>query len=175
MAVSNPRKITMRDIVSARGSGHKIGAVTNDDVGTYMPICRLLGHATSIKISRSNYDDSELVGFIGQFKATDPLTGNVFISGVCWPPRFLSEQIAGALGVSEGPVQFAYDIGVVCVIDQATGKRDYQYQAAPVMAAVDPFEAMEAAISARENASISQRAAAAALPPPATPEKKSRK
>ena len=46
-------------------------------------------------------DKGEYLKLIGEFRAVNLISGEVFESGVCLLPNFISDRIAGALNVSE--------------------------------------------------------------------------
>jgi len=76
-------------------------------------------------------DKGEYLKLIGEFRAVNLISGEVFESGVCLLPNFISDRIAGALNVSE-QVEFALAIGAKANPGSVTG---YEFTCTPLVEA----------------------------------------
>ena len=76
-------------------------------------------------------DKGEYLKLIGEFRAVNLISGEVFESGVCLLPNFISDRIAGALNVSE-QVEFALAIGCKANPGSVTG---YEFTCTPLVEA----------------------------------------
>jgi len=75
-------------------------------------LMRVYGQANGFKVATSQYGDS--IGFIGQFKAANPETGEMYRSGKCFLPKVVENLLAGALqGENTEGVEFAFDLFAV--------------------------------------------------------------
>ncbi len=76
-------------------------------------------------------DKGEYLKLIGEFRAVNLISGEVFEAGVCLLPNFISDRIAGALQVSE-QVEFALAIGAKVNPGSVTG---YEFTCTPLVEA----------------------------------------
>lgn len=91
-------------------------------------IMRILGIANGTKVGDG--DNGPWTALIGEFKATNILTGKEFISGKCFLPGAISDLVVGQLGGDTHKVQFGFDIIIVEDIDSQAG---YHYTATPLL------------------------------------------
>jgi len=92
----------------------------------------IIGAATGVKEVQTPYGvNSKLVG---NFEATNLITGEVFVSANCFLPSVVNDLVAAQ--VAEGnPVQFAYRIGT----KPSESNVGYEYTVTPLLAA-EPLE-----------------------------------
>jgi hypothetical protein len=139
-----PRKITIKEIGAQPSKEDRAAMLLS--AALQIPLARIYGTAGAFKAGQS--DHGPFVKFIGQFKAVNLRTGEIFVASAMILPKFLEEQLHGILtgGVAQG-VEFAFEISVQGdqpgVKPSATG---YTYGAKPLMAlAENPvFAALEA-------------------------------
>lgn len=113
----------LRELHKASGKGD------NEDTpdGTSLKVCKITGRTTSAKTGQS--ENGEYTALLGEFVGLDMVTGEVFNSGKCILPNFVSETIAAALLESQA-VEFALEIGAVAKEDAATG---YEFTVRPLV------------------------------------------
>lgn len=91
-------------------------------------VMRVIGESRGYKTGNTAF--GEFVAFIGQFRATNIETGEVFDG----PNLFLPDVASGLMRAqhdnAEGPIQFAFDIGV----KPASTPHGYEYTVTPLMA-----------------------------------------
>jgi len=87
-------------------------------------------------------DKGDYIRFIGQFKATNLRTKEVYTSGACIMPKMIEESLWGVLGEGVNNVQFGFRIGVKFDKDAAT---KYTYDAVSLLpvAENDPVALLE--------------------------------
>lgn len=113
--------------------------------GVTVELMVIMGYAKSSEIKKTTFGDS--IGFHGDFKGVDVVTGEEFRSGTCYLPDVASSLLSNALDASDGAVEFGFKIGVIGVAARTPGEADkYEYRCAPMMetAENDPILALEA-------------------------------
>jgi hypothetical protein len=96
-----------------------------DKDGKRMALLDVIGIAKKFKPGSSTF--GEFVKFVGQFKATNLRTKDVYTSSACILPKMLEEQLWAVMGAGEvGDVQFAFRIG--CEYDEKQARK-YVYTA----------------------------------------------
>jgi hypothetical protein len=157
------RKITLRtvglmqsDILIALKDQEKVNLI------------KVAGVTTAAKTGQT--DKGEYTKLLGEFIAQNLLTGEVFQSGQCILPSFLSEQLAAALNASES-VEFALLIGARADKSAVTG---YVYTAQPLVNA-EPTARMSKLLTAAGIAPALPAPAAAEPEPEPAPAKVSKK
>lgn len=108
MAVGKPiRKITVKTVC-----GTPDVEVILKHEGKRMDLMDVYGVAKGMRAGSS--DMGPFVSFIGEFRAKNITTGELFVAAKCNLPKILEEQIAGAgmMGDSFNPVEFAFRIAV---------------------------------------------------------------
>jgi hypothetical protein len=122
-------------IVSKISTKKVCGKIAKPDKKTLL--MQVFGVATGTKLVPSPF--GEAMGMLGQFRATNLVTGEVFQSGVCFLPIMGLNMVAPMIAKEgvEG-VQFALLIGVV----PAENAFGYEYYVEPIMQASesDPLE-----------------------------------
>lgn len=97
------RKITVKTVSGGKPSIEAILA----SPGKTLPLMDIYGVATSMKPGATDY--GPYVKFLGQFEGINLATGEVFTAPALLLPKFLEEQLAGALGASANAnAQFAF-------------------------------------------------------------------
>lgn len=144
------RRITLRT-VGLMQSDILIALKDQEKVG----LLKVAGVTTEAKTGQT--DKGEYTRLLGEFIAQNLLTGEVFQSGQCILPSFLSEQLAAALKASDS-VEFALLIGARADKTSVTG---YVYTAQPLVNA-EP--------TARMSKLLTAAGIAPALPAPAPAE-----
>ena len=125
------KKITLRTVFG--GKGDVLETVMKDKQKEHM-LMRVHGFANGIREAESREvgQDGEKIkskGLVGEFEATNLVTGEAFFSPVCWLPQMAVDLVAGQLGEEDARVGFAYDIGVVYSEASATS---YEYTVRPL-------------------------------------------
>jgi hypothetical protein len=130
--VSLVNKITVKDVC-----GGKVPRITEET-----PLMRVIGFAQGLKTGESTF--GEWVALLGQFKATNLMTGEIYSSAKCILPDIAQEGIVAALQSGAAKtVEFALDI-IAIPAETPTG---YQYVAQPLLDNnSDALEALEARI-----------------------------
>lgn len=122
-------------IVSKISAKKVCGKIAKPDNKT--PLMQVFGIATGAKTGESSF--GEYMSLLGQFRATNLATGEVYQSGVCFLPNMGVNMVAPMIAKEgvEG-VQFALFIGVV----PAENAFGYEYYVEPIMQASesDPLE-----------------------------------
>lgn len=95
-------------------------------------LMRVYGSAQDTKTVTTQFGDG--VGFTGNFRAVNLITGEEFASNVLWVPDVLTLLIKAALADAE-QVEFAFDIGVKANPDVAIG---YEYVTASLVESREP-------------------------------------
>lgn len=127
------KKISVKTVVGSMKSVLAAGA----DGGGLM---RVIGRVTSVKSGESTY--GKWTGLLGQFEATNLLSGEVFESSVCLLPDVILNKILVALEDVD-TLDFAADIGFRRTDDARDGGSGYEYYATPLMDdASDPLEGL---------------------------------
>ena len=146
------RRITVRDVVG-KAYMSELAQHLSKAPGKKMGLMRVIGVANRAKPGST--DKGDYVRFIGRFKATNLLTGEIFQSSQCILPNFIGEQIhaamtaGGAAGLAglEAQVesQFAFDIGASHEPSSVTG---YMYTVASLIppSQTDALAMLEASI-----------------------------
>jgi hypothetical protein len=127
-------------------------------------VMRVIGESRGYKTGNTAF--GEFVSFTGQFRATNMETGEVFDG----PNLFLPDVATGLMRAqhdnSDGPIQFAFDIGV----KPADTPHGYEYTVTPLMAPSesDPLAVLSAKLLASAPALVFSKApAASAIAAPA--------
>ena len=112
------RRITVRDVVGKAYMGDLASHLAKAS-GKKLGLMRVIGVANRAKPGST--DKGDYVRFIGRFKATSLITGEIYQSSQCILPNFIGEQIhaamtaGGAAGLAgleaQAESQFAFDIG----------------------------------------------------------------
>ena len=132
-------------------------------------LLKVAGVTTDAKTGQT--EKGEYTKLLGEFIAQNLITGEVFQSGQCILPSFLSEQLAAALKASES-VEFALLIGARADKSAVTG---YVYTAQPLVNA-EPTARMSKLLTAAGIAPALPAPEPAPEPAPATtPAKGSKK
>lgn len=114
-----------------------------------MPLLAVMGIASDFKAGQNETTGTPYVKLLGQFKAVNHDTGEMFISGACILPGAASDLIYGALAglkVEGGSVEFALRIGVR-FDDTAVTKYVYVVEQVYSPEKADPLTALEARVS----------------------------
>lgn len=130
--------------------------------GIKQDVMRVFGQCDKIKLGNTQY--GETVEFIGNFEATDILTGEIYRGSRLFLPPVLTDMLrAEVVAAGETGVQFAFDIG----IDSANNAHGYQYTITPLTApsVSDPLAQMKAALLANAPALPSPKAVEALAAP----------
>lgn len=143
-----PRKITLKEIGAQPSKEDRAAMLL--DASKKLVLARIFGIAGACKPGTS--DHGPFVKFIGQFKAVNMRTGEIFVSSTMILPKFIEEQLHGVLtaGVSQSGVEFAWEIYAQGdkpgAKPSATG---YTYGAQPLMGFAEnsALAALEAKIS----------------------------
>lgn len=109
----------------------------------FADLVKIVGVTSSYKVGQT--DKGEFIKLSGTFNAINMQTGELFNSGECLLPNFISENIAEALKNSS-EVEFALQIGVKADATSVTG---YQYTVKPLIDA-KPSEKLLALMHAAE-------------------------
>lgn len=130
--------------------------------GIKQDVMRVFGQCDKIKLGNTQY--GETVEFLGNFEATNILTGEVYRGSRLFLPPVLTDMLrAEVVAAGETGVQFAFDIG----IDSANNAHGYQYTITPLSAPSqsDPLSMMKAALLANAPALPTPKAAEALAAP----------
>lgn len=110
------RKITVSEVMGKefmKGLARHLDGVSKEMKGKRAWLVRIAGAAGASKPGAK--DDRTWIRFVGEFEATNLVTGEVFHSAACILPNFIAEQIHAAMLPREGePTKmplFAFDIG----------------------------------------------------------------
>ena len=164
------KKITVATVCGGRPDIAKlIDYMKTNGESAVLPLMGVIGIASDFTPGRSILPDGKeqtWLKLLGQFKATNVDTGEVFVSGACILPGAGNDLVYGALkGAQEGgggTVSFAFRIGIKRDLKGAVGytyvvEQIYQPEAA------DPISLLEsklsAAIEQREVEKVTQIAA----------------
>lgn len=103
-------------------------------------IMRIIGVATKIKSGESEF--GQWTAFLGQFKATNLQTNEVFASGKCFLPPQASEILEGQFDDEHSRIEFAFDISAKYSEDSTV---KYEYIVEPLFkpAENDPIALLE--------------------------------
>ena len=142
-----PRKITLKECGAQPTKEERAAMLLN--AALKVPLLRVYGIAGAFKPGSSDF--GPFVKFIGQFKAINLKTGEIFVASSMILPQFIEEQIHGYLssGATTG-VEFAFEISAQG--DQPGAKPSatgYTYGAKPLMGFAEnsALAALEAKIS----------------------------
>ena len=124
--------------------------------GNEIHVMRILGSASGVKSGVSDYGDWKALS--GQFRATNPETGEQTDAATAFLPDVALDMITGALDGGATAVDFAFDIFAVLDDSSSVG---YTYRASPLLQAAEdsPINRIAAKLQAM-------------LPAPKTDEKK---
>lgn len=145
------RKITLAIVCGkVKGNAELMKEIISAD-GQAIPLMDVIGIATKAKPGET--DKGEFVRFVGQFRAVNLKTGEVYAAPACILPNFLAEEIHGAMTVNENVqnAQFAFRIGVFYSPESLT---QYQYTADPLIAPAEADALMLLEKQAREGAKL---------------------
>lgn len=140
--VSTPRKLTLKTI----GAQPDFEKLLKAD-GKRMKLAHIYGVATKAKPGTS--DLGAYVKFLGQFRAVNLATKEVFESSAAILPKFLEEQLFGMLPEGGGNVEFAIELSAKYDKDAAT---KYVYEAKSLLPAKE--NAQLADLTARVNEAV---------------------
>lgn len=107
-------------------------------------VMRVIGESRGYKTGNTAF--GEFVAFSGQFRATNMANGEIFTG----PNLFLPDVVSGLMRAqhdsAEGPIEFAFDIGV----QPANTPHGYEYTVTPLIepTASDPLAMLEAKLTA---------------------------
>jgi len=149
-----PRKITLKE-VGAQPSNEDKAAMLLDSTKE-ITLARIYGVAGAFK--PGNSDHGPFVKFMGQFKAVNMRTGEIFIGTTLILPRFLEEQLHGHLSAGTVGVEFAFEVSAKG--DQPGAKKSatgYTYTAKPLIGFAEnsALAALEAKIGGGNVAQLS--------------------
>lgn len=122
------------------------------DPTAVMPLFNVIGVATDFSTGQS--DMGAFLKLLGQFKATNVKTGEIFRSGACILPGSGNDMVYGALrAIPEGQgggVEFAFNIGIKRDKESATG---YVYHVEQVtdLGQTDPLAHLEKLVAPTSN------------------------
>lgn len=169
MGTSIIKKITVKGICGTV----KLQTLMKDlpdgaSVGPAIPLLQIVGIARDYKVTMT--DKGESLKFIGQFKATNLQTGEIFHSGACYLPGAAPDAIYGALG-TQGDREVAFGFRVLAHFDEsAIAKYVYDVESLMPLAENDPLALLEKTFSAPPALSApSEQPAAAPSEQPAAP------
>jgi hypothetical protein len=143
-AIEQLRKITIKNC-GATPTMEQLATLEKKGGKATLDILDVFGIATKFKPGQT--DVGEYVRFLGAFKASNLVTGDVFTSAVAIFPKVIEEPLWAAMGDEEvNNVQFAYRIGVRFDASAAT---KYVYTATPLTkpAENDPLAAFERSVT----------------------------
>lgn len=130
------RKITIATVAGkVKGNAELMKKIIEAD-GQAVGLMDVFGIASKGKPGETQF--GEFVKFVGQFRAVNLATGEVFAAPACILPTFLADDIYGAMtagGEGVRNAQFAFRIGVFYAPESVT---QYQYDAQPL---IQPAEA----------------------------------
>jgi len=132
--------------------------------GQQIPVLKVVGKTTTAANGTTAIGTFTALG--GEFTGINNLTGEIFTSGKCILPNFISESVASALAQSSA-VEFALEIGVKRDDKSVTG---YQFTTKPLIEA-KPTDAMAALLAAAGIDANAPAKLSAPAPAPAEPEK----
>jgi len=132
--------------ISAKGVCGNVKKVLRENLSPdqeTMDLMRVIGVASGVKTGTSDHGD--WVALLGNFKATNLVTGEIFQSGKCFLPDIASDMIAPVVSSGQ-PVEFAIDIYVQIDDESATG---YIYGIKPLVTpgADDAISRLEHAVT----------------------------
>lgn len=113
MATKTPKVEAMRKLTIKSVCGldrEQLLEMVMKDKQKVFPLVKIYGVVTRTRPGESDFGD--FVRFIGQFRAVDMATGEVKAAPVVILPKFLEDELAGALAGGAKDVQFAVQIGV---------------------------------------------------------------
>lgn len=126
-----PRKLTLKECGAQPSKEDRAKLLL--DAKLQIPLLRIFGIAGAFK--PGNSDHGPFVKFIGQFKAINLKTGEIFVASTMILPRFIEEQLHGVLSAAASQsVEFAFEISAQG--DQPGAKASatgYTYSAKPLM------------------------------------------
>lgn len=134
-----------KKISIAKVFGKISGALIAKTGGDTIHVMRVLGSATGIKEGTSDYGDWKAL--FGQFRATNPETGEQTDAATCFMPDVALDMVAAALAQGATAVDFAFD--VFAVLDD-TAQCGYTYRVTPLLQAAEdsPINRIEAKMAA---------------------------
>ena len=98
-----------------------------DEVRT-LPLARILGVATGIKVKEDKNSGYVHIAIVGEFEGINMHTGEVFRAAVLYLPAGIHELLEGPLRANkDASIEFALDIAAV----RATNAAGYSYAAKP--------------------------------------------
>lgn len=136
------------------GGKEEILKLVVNDQGKTHELFQVYGIANGTRTGQNKFDDAKegerdsgWTALLGQFRATNLITGEVFDSGVCFMPNYVTDAVAGKLGPDTDGVEFAFTITAKFDGKSATS---YIYGAIPHIEPTedDPLERMARAIPA---------------------------
>ena len=142
--VEQLRKITIKNC-GATPTLEQLAALEKKGGKAALDILDVFGIAAKFKPGQT--DVGEYVRFLGQFKATNLVTKDVYTSAVAIFPKVIEEPLWAAMsGEDVNNVQFAYRIGVKFDASAAT---KYVYTAIPLTkpSENDPLTAFERSVT----------------------------
>lgn len=130
------------------------------------PLLTVYGVASDYKAGAGKDGMGDYVKFLGQFKAINVQTGQVFVSGACILPGAAPDLIYGALrglGDNGGAVEFGFNIGASYDPEAVT---KYVYHVDQIMSPdqADPLAALEMKLKALPAPAAAQEAPQAPQP-----------
>jgi len=102
-------------------------------------LLRIIGMTNGTKVINTEYGAS--TAFLGTFEATNVKTGEIFRSSKCFLPESATGMLSVAVDTSNGPVEFAVDIGA----KPSATPTGYEYTVKPLTAPSesDPLEMLK--------------------------------
>lgn len=134
------KKITVRDVC---------GKITIDDIAKaksegVLQLCDIIGIARKARPGSTAM--GEFVKFVGSFRAKNLQTGEIFSSGAVILPGAVPDLLYGALGETEGEVQFGFRVGIK-YDENAIAKYVYEVESLLAPSEADPVELLASRIS----------------------------
>lgn len=141
------RKISTATVFGGKGN---VLDIVMKDRNTAHPLYRVVGIANGTREGKSKFDDrpdaQDWRALLGQFEATNLITGEVYRSGVCFMPGYVVDTVAGQFGGDVENIKFAFDIAAKYAEKSATS---YEYFASPLIepAEGDPLSSLSASLT----------------------------
>lgn len=112
--------------------------------GESKEILKIVGICNGTKQGESDF--GSYTALLGEFKATNLITGKDYVSGKCFLPMVVTNLVAGQFNDEIKKVQFAF---IISVVEDQSSQVGYHYTATPLMkaSASDPIALLEQSIA----------------------------
>ncbi len=117
------KKISVRSVVGGKRQLTDLAKLSATGVTTN--IMRVIGSVQKIAEGIGEY--GEWCGFIGSYKATNLLDGQIFTSSKCFLPDLITNMLRSAFVDATNAINFALDIGIKSLED------GYEYVVTPLL------------------------------------------